>query len=223
MNPIDNKYQQLINGLTEDMEKKPQNYLSLTSFMLAWFICCLGLSATLMYLFQPFREDFISQIFQYSLFTLETLSGFIAIMLLATSVYFSSIPGVKNYFRWFAFVLTIAWIGIIFSGLFEPVLPASMVGKRELCFIEVVLYGLPITAFMTFLVYRRYSLTPLTSAILISFSSMLVPAYLMQYACMYEAQHNLLLHILPAIIASLILTPLVTMILHRRLKSSRQL
>ncbi len=218
MNKSDIKHQQLIQELTSDIDNHQPRILSIPSLMAIWFIVCFLLTAIIMYWIEPFRENFIQQIFESPLFMSETIFGFIAIILLACCAFYSSIPGLSYNFRWVAITSFFVWIGIIVSGLSEPVLPGSMVGKRDLCFLEIMLYGIPLAGFMTFFVYRRYTTKPIISAVFIAVSSMFIPAFIMQYACMYEAHHNLLFHLLPATIMSLVLMPVLIMILSRRLK-----
>ena len=172
------------------------NRTALTSMLL------LIASVTLaMALLGPFRSNALAQLLSVERFFLESLLGFSAIILLAIATLRSATPGLSNTYLVAAVVAGLAWVAHMALGLALPTLPASMDGKRAHCFIEVLIYSVPSGLFLLWLAYRRYSLSPYATSLLAGIAAGLLPAWLMQFACMYDAQHGLAFHIFPALLA----------------------
>ena len=169
----------------------------------------LAISAILMYLEQPFRASLISQLQTLSLFTLETTSGLLAIMMLAVLTYRSATPGERLTPLLFAVPLYLIWLAVILSGFVEPVLPVSMEGKREQCYFEAVFYSSAIAVLFSLLLRRRMPFRPRLSAFLAALVASTIPAFLMQLYCMHEAHHSLTHHLFPMFLSTLLLTPLI--------------
>jgi hypothetical protein len=85
-------------------------------------------------------------------------------------------------------------------GLVSPVLEPSMLGKRDHCFIETLVFALPPTVLALFLVYRLFPLRPVYGAALVCLAAGMMPALYMQIACMYAPVHILQMHIFPGLL-----------------------
>ncbi len=79
-----------------------------------------------------------------------------------------------------------------------------MLGKRDHCVVEALLFGLPPALLALLLSYRFYPLRPVHSAFLFFMAAAMVPALYMQIACMYAPAHILQMHILPALLVTLV-------------------
>ncbi len=82
-------------------------------------------------------------------------------------------------------------------GLHSPALELSMAGKRAHCYLEALLYGSPGLVFGMILMRRLYPLHGAWSGALIGLSAGVMPALIMQFACMYVPLHIIVFHILP--------------------------
>ncbi len=176
---------------------------------LLFALAVIGLSALFMYTRQPFRPQLISQLSSASLFPLEFASGLISILLLVFAAYRSVTPGEKITPLLFAIPLYLIWLLIIMSGFIQPVLPVSMDGKREQCYLEAVFYSSSIAVLISFLLRRRWPLKPVLTAFIAALVASTVPAFLMQSYCMHDAHHALTHHLLPMFLSAVVLTPII--------------
>ena len=97
-------------------------------------------------------------------------------------------------------VLLVAWLACYVVGFFSPALATGMLGKREHCFTESLVLGLPAMAAGWWLMRLLYPLRPLRSTAALGIAAGLAPGLYMQLACMYEPAHILSLHILPGLL-----------------------
>ena len=93
-------------------------------------------------------------------------------------------------------VLTL-WVGSYVYGLYDPAVEPSMLGKREHCYYETLLFSSVPFALGLILARRRMPLQRAWVGLLIGVASAAVPALIMQWACMYEPAHILGHHLLP--------------------------
>ncbi|MHC4165261.1 MAG: NrsF family protein [Planctomycetota bacterium] len=155
---------------------------------------------------QPLRPGFAGQLLASPRFAGETLLG-IAAGAFAIGVAFAvGIPGWGSPRRRIALALGLLalWASTYLYGLVDPALEPAMLGKRALCFAEVLIYGLPILI-VGLLLLRRLAPLEVWSAGLVSGAAAgAVPALLMQVACMYIPAHILTHHVAPALALALV-------------------
>ena len=208
-----NTTDQLITELCDDMNNDITSLQSNTSVSIKFSLVAIICTSLIMSFIQEFRADWWQQLQDSPRFLLETLLGFIAIFILCFGVLTSSIPGHTKRISYIGLGLLCCWLLIILSGFITPVLEPSMSGKRDSCQIEVILYSLPMIVVMTSILNRRYVINTYSTSLQTVLFCTMIPAYLMQIACMYEIHHALLHHLLPAIGVTLVVSPLVSMYL----------
>lgn len=170
-----------------------------------WFVlgALFVVAATL--LAGPVRPGAISQLLNHPRFLLETLLGVAAIVWVSLLAFRASVPGaLSRGFMLTGVALTGLWLAQYAIGLISPALEASMLGKRDHCFLEVLIFGLPVTLAGLFIVNRNYPLNPGRMGIFVGLAAGMLPALLMQIACMYEPAHIIRLHILPGLLVAVI-------------------
>jgi len=74
-----------------------------------------------------------------------------------------------------------------------------MAGKRAFCVVEVLVYALPLTMAGLLVIRRMLPLSPATTGAWTGFAAGLIPAFLMQLACMHEPWHIIKLHLAPTL------------------------
>ncbi len=190
----------LITDLVSDLEPVRNPGKTLVRSLL-WLLVAFAASIIFMVLRAPFRPGFSQQLLSVPQFATETILGCIAIIAVGVVAYRSAIPsnqGLWNLFR-LPLGITVVWVSFYVYGLSEPALEPSMAGKRDHCYLEVFLYGLP--ALLAGIVALRalYPLRGTASGAMIGLAAGAIPALLMQLACMYVVPHMLMFHILPGL------------------------
>jgi hypothetical protein len=135
---------------------------------------------------------------------MENAFGLLAIMAWGLGAFAASIPGATT--RWytrFGLAFTVLWVLDFALGYVSPALEPSMFGKREHCALEAYLYSVPPTIAALWLQMRRYPLRPLQAAMQAATAAAMIPAVMMQLACMYAPTHILQHHVLPIAILAL--------------------
>ena len=91
-----------------------------------------------------------------------------------------------------------AWLALLgFGWWHHPALEPSMIGKRELCYLEVLAQSVPLMIIGLLLVRTLYPVNGRVSGALVGAVAGIVPAWIMQMACMYIVPHGLTHHLLP--------------------------
>ncbi|MDJ0866989.1 MAG: NrsF family protein [Myxococcota bacterium] len=98
-----------------------------------------------------------------------------------------------------ALALLAAWAGAYFYGLWDPALEPSMLGKREGCYLQVLLYGAPPLAAGLWLARRLAPLSRAWTGALLGAAAGALPGVFMQLACMYIPEHILTHHVAPVL------------------------
>jgi len=192
----------LIDNLSKDLAPvKPIH--STLRYSGLWFMASVSLLMVLAYFTGPFRATALEQLTTHPMFAVDLLLGLSTIAVLSMGVFRLLIPGLKSLPLFIAGgVLLSLWVGIQFLGLMygEPLLPASMEGKRAHCYLEGLMMSIPAIALGLFLAKKGYVINKGGLILGISVSAGLIPAWIMQFACMYEAHHNLVYHFGPLIV-----------------------
>jgi len=192
--------QNLINQLVAKNHSATKLFSSSRLWVL-WSVLAWALVTALMFVVAPFRSDAIHQLSHSPHFAIETLMGVAVSLLLGVFALRLAVPGLRNRFLLMAtFTLAALWLLSYVYGINTPALEPSMHGKREHCTVEVLVLGLPSIILGFYLVSRGYVSHWLQAGLAVGFASALIPAVLMQLACMYEPMHVLKLHLAPTIL-----------------------
>lgn len=151
----------------------------------------------------PFRTGFADQLVQTPRFALEMALGIAAVICFAGSAFRDAVPGYDTRILQRAgWLLAIGWLSQFVVGFQFPVFEPSMLGKRDHCAFEAYVYSVPPVVFAIWMQQRRYPLRPMRAALYAALSAGMIPALVMQIACMYEPAHILKFHALPIVILS---------------------
>ncbi len=181
-----------------------------------WFSLALVLSAILMHSVQVLRPGVAGQLMHHPFFLLEVVAALLFAGMGAYVVMVCATPG-ERLLRGTRMVLTL--LAVLFvvglSAGFSHLAPeSSAVGARHACWVEVIIYGaLCLLAFLV-MIRRGYVRYSWRLGLLYGLVAGLVPAALMQLACMYDPLHGLIFHYLPTVM--LVPMGLVAMRLVRR-------
>ncbi len=206
----------LIDDLTADLT--PVKSVNTRISSVYWLLSAFALSVSILWLTGPFRADSFHDLLHSPQFLIENIIGVIAIAAVIYTAFEWTIPSPKNTFSRLVWPLLaiLLWVGFYLFGLFSPALEPSMMGKREFCYYETFIFAIP--ALVIGLVWARKQ-WPLHSAVtggLIGLAAGLVPALIMQFACMYDPSHILTEHILPGLSVGLLGTVLGIFFLKQR-------
>lgn len=132
-------------------------------------------------------------------FLLECVLGFAAGGIGMYTALALAVPGRARWRRLVPLSLSLVavWAGAYVYGMYDPALEPSMLGKREHCYWETLLYSSVPFALGFFLVRRRMPLDRTWVGLLVGVAAAAVPALMMQWACMYDPAHILGHHLLP--------------------------
>lgn len=209
------KTEDLINELSSGLTAAP-SLNSLRWVVSLWLVGSLVYVWTLTWLLGPFRPGVSEQLASHPRFVLEMVFGVGAFVCLAIAAFRDAVPGFDSRLpRTLGWMLAVGWLSNFLAGYFAPMLEPSMLGKREHCALEAYLYSLPPTLVAIWLQRHRFPLEPVRAATLAALAAGMMPAVIMQLACMYEPTHILQGHVLPAGLLALA-TWLVSFALARR-------
>lgn len=195
-----NKHETLISNLSSNLEavSPPPNINRLAT---TWFLLSAVYVVAVTHLFGPIRPGAYSQLGTEPRFLLETMLGVAAILWISLLAFRSAIPAaLSKRFATGGLVLMMLWLVQYVIGLVSPALEPSMLGKRNYCYYETVVYSLPVILAGLFFVRRLYPLRPVRTAMSVGLAAGMLPALYMQLACMYQPSHILKLHILPGLL-----------------------
>jgi hypothetical protein len=193
----------LIASLSADLKPvRPPPRLGATTAL--WLAASAGFVIGITSWFGPIRPNALAQLAGEPRFLLETLLGAVAIAVTAVMAFRTAVPGAASRRGvLLAMVLMTLWLAQYVLDLAHPALEPSMLGKRDHCVVETLLFALP-PAFIALLLSRRfYPLRPVYSTALFCLAAAMLPALYMQIACMYLPLHILQMHILPALLVTL--------------------
>ena len=193
----------LIASLSSDLQPtRPPQSVDVTALL--WLVGSVGFVICITAWFGPIRPNAVTQLATQTRFLLETVLGVIAIASTAMMAFRTAVPGAAtNRGVLIAIALVVLWLGNYVFGLAYPALEPSMLGKRDHCVVEALLFGLPPALLALLLSRRFYPLRPVHSAFLFFLAAAMLPALYMQFACMYAPAHILQMHILPGLLVTL--------------------
>lgn len=181
-----------------------------------WFMCMILVNFLALRLVQEFRPGCYLQLLQNKRFLFEIFTALTASSLLAFASLAATIPGGQTGKGFNVLTISVfaSFILFLILGFFLASPTTSTIGSRPHCDIQVLILGLiSAVAFFT-LIKKGYFRATFGRITLIILSSALVPAALMQLACMYGPWHGLFFHFGPILIIVLLgAVPLVLKIL----------
>jgi len=197
---VNERHRSLISGLSRDLEAvKPLP--NLNRLGMAWFLLSAFYVAVVTHLFGPIRPGALTQLVTEPRFLLETMLGVAAILWISLLAFRSAVPAaLSKQFAVTGVVLLALWLAQYVIGLFSPALTPSTLGARPHCWLETMLYAVPVILAGLYFVRRFYPLRPVRTSMSIGLAAGMLPALYMQIACMYNPVHILLFHILPGLL-----------------------
>ena len=217
-----NKHDLLISNLSRDLAPVlPAPNINILAVV--WILLSGLYVVAVTHLFGPVRPGAFSQLATEPRFLLESMLGLAAIFWISLLAFRASIPGALT--RKFAaggLILMALWLAQYVIGLVSPALEPSMLGKRDHCFMETMIYALPPILSGLFLIRRLYPLRFVRTAMSISLAAGMLPALYMQLACMYGPSHILAFHILPGLMMVLAGAAIAALWRMRHLRSTER-
>ncbi len=194
----------LITNLSRGLEPtRPMPNIDLAAGL--WLLASAAWVIVVTHWYGPIRPNALEQLAGNARYLLETLCGVAAIVLVSLAAFRAAVPGrlSRRFARW-SVGLTLLWLSCYLLDLQYPALQPSMLGKRDGCVFETLLYALPpmVTGFLV--VRRLYPLQPVLTALGFSLAAGMLPALYMQIACMYLPAHILQFHLLPGLVVALL-------------------
>ena len=170
-----------------------------------WWLVSWFLVIGVMLAYEPMRPGALNDFVSHPQFALESVVGLMGGFLLSVAAFRQSIPGLSNT-RLMPLVifLLVAWVLAYVAGFVSPALETGMLGKREHCPLEALLYPLPGILGAAWLFRARYSTDYTSAGLLVGLAAGAMPALFMQFACMYEPAHILKYHLSPVPIVALV-------------------
>jgi hypothetical protein len=195
-----NKHETLISNLSSDLAPvSPPGNINMLA--ISWFLLSAVYVVGVIHLFGPVRSGAFSQLATEPRFLLETMLGTMAILWVSLLAFRSAVPArLSKQFAAAGMVLMALWLAQYVIGFVSPALEPSQLGKRTYCYLETLVYSLPVILAGLYFVHRLHSLRPLRTAMSIGLAAGMMPALYMQLACMYEPLHILAYHILPGMV-----------------------
>jgi hypothetical protein len=134
-------------------------------------------------------------------FLLEFLIGFGAIVLSILMAFRTAIPSIAPITRRIGapLLLVLLWVLCIGIGIWHAALEPTMVGKRAHCWAEALVAGLPLLIIGGLAIRRLWPLHGMWTGMLLGLASGGTVALIMQFICMYDPVHALLLHLAPGL------------------------
>ncbi len=103
-----------------------------------------------------------------------------------------------------ALLMMAGWVGAYLYGLRDPALEPSMLGKRAVCYLEVLAFAAPPMAAAIWLIRQAFPLARVWTGAMVAAAAGAVPGLLMQLSCMYDAAHILSHHLAPIAAAAFV-------------------
>ncbi len=198
------KIEDTIQSLTSDL-KPVRPALSPQRLAALWLLVCTVFVVAITQYIAPIRVGAWQQLVSTPRFALETVTAILAVICFALIVFRSSFPGM-HYRRLVGcgLVMLALWVTQYLVGLWRPAISPLPLGERHWCWLEIIVYSLPLMVLALLMTRHLYPMTPLLTACSYCLAGGILPAVYMQLACMYEASHILIFHILPGLSMTLL-------------------
>jgi hypothetical protein len=197
--------EELIRSLAADL--RPVRWPGrILPWLAGWLLLAVLFTAAAIAAAGPFRDGAFLPLLSQSGYTTETLVAALTIILMARAALASSIPdpaGPLRLLSWPAAILVI-WLGFFVVGLWFPTLPVSQLGHRDHCLAEAQLIALVNLLPLLWIARGLAPLRPRLTGALAGIAAAVVPAAMMQFACMYDPAHILSFHFAPIAMTTVI-------------------
>ena len=196
-----NRKESFIKGLSELC--KPVRPLPRPSVRGAvWSVVALVVAVGLTWMVQPFRPGFMEQLATHPVFVAEVVSGLLLVPLTAYALLVLSVPGGRVPVSVIVLLSFLATVFLFCQPLaFAGLAPEStMVGKRAACWLEVIIYGTILLALIHWFLRKAMPRFGWRGRIATGLCAGLLPAVLMEIACLYEPHHQVHYHYLPMLV-----------------------
>lgn len=169
---------------------------------LLWLVVAAIVAAGLLLASGPLRPGALAQLAHSPQFLLESLVGILAIASFAIAGFRLAIPSMRPVLAQLAIPLALlsVWVAFYLYGLHSPALEPSMIGKREACWLDTLVVGIPALIAALWAARRLWPLHGGWTGLALGLAAGAMPALIMQFACMYTAAHNLVFHLLPGLL-----------------------
>ena len=195
-----NQHENLIEKLSRDLEPVA-TAPNVNRLGMIWLVVSAIFVASITHLVDPVRPGAYAQLTAEPRFLLETLLGVAAIAWVGVLAFRSAVPGeLTRKFAMAGLALMALWLAQYVFGLVSPALEPSELGKRSFCYLETMIYAVPLILAGMYLARRLYPLQYKRTAMLLALAAGMIPALNMQIACMYVPSHILQFHILPGLL-----------------------
>jgi len=169
-----------------------------------WLCLSASLVVLLIHSAGPLRPTAAQQLLSVPRFVLEMALGVASAIALALVAFRAGTPGLlQRHMLFVSGALCCLWLANFVLGFAFPVLEPGMLGKRDHCVVETVIYGLPPLLGLLYWQRRMYPLSPGGASALAGCAAGILPALYMQVACMYEPGHILAFHVAPILLLGL--------------------
>jgi hypothetical protein len=195
-----NDHEKLITSLVNDLEPVKPSAGIVLPFQL-WLVMVVLFSGGLAWLNGPYREGALGQLASSLQFSLETIVGCLAIVVMAFMAFRSAIPSGLSEFKQRALPISLlfVWVAFYIYGIIDPALEESMAGKRDHCYLETMLLAaLPLLVGL-FWARGLWPTNKMQTGLLFGMAAGSIAAMVMQFACMYDPLHTMLFHVFPGL------------------------
>ena len=194
-----NVHDELISSLSRDLAPV-SSAPNVNALAMVWFLLSASYVVAMTHLFGPIRPGAFSQLVSEPRFLLESLLGVLAITWISLVAFRAAVPAaLTRHFAAAGLILMSLWLAQYVFGLVNPALEPSILGKRNHCYFETMVYAFPPILLALFLIRRLYPLHFIRTSMSVGLAAGMLPALYMQLACMYEPSHILTLHVLPGL------------------------
>ncbi len=191
----------LIRALVEDLRPAPRlRGARLVSWV--WLFACTAFVAGATLATGPLRPGAVQQLEAEPRLLLELLVGFLASAAAIRAVLRLRVPDLVPVARRAApaLLLFLAWVSLQLFAWVGAAGEPSMLGKRELCRVQILLFSVPPLAAALFVARRAAPFERAWTGALAGAAAGALPALAMQLACMDEPFHALIAHLAPVFV-----------------------
>lgn len=191
--------------------------LAPATFALAWLAGAWLFSVGFLAAGGPMRPGWLAQLAAHPRLQLEFLLGFAAGGLAILGAAQLTVPSPRPVSARATPVLGLlaAWSATCLWALWDLPVPASMAGKREHCYAEILVCAAPLAVAGFWLARRAAPLARTWTGALLGIASASIPAVWMQLACIYDPAHILVFHLAPVGAVAIVATVLGLIALRR--------
>lgn len=190
--------EELIENLADDL-RPTRGPRPVEAWIALWWVVSWVLVYTATVVEAPLREGWRMQLLTHPRFLAEMLLGAVAGAAAIGGAFRLAVPGPGRPAARLALPLLLLglWVVAYLVRLAWPALEPSMAGKREGCWIRVLLYATPPLLLGLALLRRFAPLDRAATGAIAGAAAGAIPGLLMQVACLYDPTHILLAHLAP--------------------------